>query len=389
MSRVLLMGAPYEVVSSKERSVEDNFQATGKNTGNLLIGNGLVSQLDYSRLEVFSYAMTPEYIQENFDRVAVAAANFLHPKFDFSPYSSVLDKVTLPVLMVGLGAQSPTTASELDGIPEGTWRLVEIASERSASVGVRGYFTADVLRRHGIKNVRVTGCPSLYTNGTPAIRIRRPGTLDLSRVAVNGSRNVTGHSGHVEAALRVEKQLFHYARENRMAFVYQNEEPEIQISQGTEHANQEFMLTAMSKFFGITAEEFMEYTAQRGRTFFSVREWFDWIKGCDFSFGTRFHGNVAALLNGVPAVVIVHDSRTRELCEFAAIPHVFVQDVEAIDPQAFYDAANYDLFEERYNALARKYIEFLNENGVSHKLNWQPDLTPRGGLRLDRIRSRE
>lgn len=43
MSRVLLMGAPYEVVSSKERSVEDNFQATGKNTGNLLIGNGLVS----------------------------------------------------------------------------------------------------------------------------------------------------------------------------------------------------------------------------------------------------------------------------------------------------------------------------------------------------------
>jgi hypothetical protein len=384
MSRILLMGAPFEVVSSKARTVEENFQATGKNTGNLLIGNGLVSQLNYSRLEVFNYSMTPDYIQENFDRVAVAAANFLHPKFDFSAYSTVLDKISLPVLMVGLGAQSPTSSAELDGIPQGTWRLVEIASERSTSVGVRGYFTADVLRRHGINNLRVIGCPSLFTNGTSSLRIRRPGTLDMSRVVMNGSRNVTGHSNNVEAALRVEKELFHFALKNRIPFVYQNEEPEMQTSLGAVHANQKKMIVSLSKFFRVPAESFVQYTAECGRTFFSVSEWFEWIKGFDFSFGTRFHGNMAALLNGVPAVVITHDSRTRELCEFAAIPHVSVEETASVDPQSLYDAANYDLFEERYNALARKYVEFLNENGVSHKLKWQPDLLPRGRLSLSK-----
>lgn len=382
MSRILLMGAPYEVVSDEQRGIEDRFNATGRNTGNLLIGNGLVSHLDFSRLEVFNYSMTPEYIEENYDRVAIAAANFLHAKFDFSPYSEMLDKISLPVLMVGLGAQSPSAELDVEGIPRGTWRLVEIAAERSASVGVRGYFTAEVLRKHGISNVRVTGCPSLYTDATISRRIRRPERLDLAKVVMNGSRNVTGHSSDAQAALRVEKALLHFAMKHGNHFVYQNEEPEIHISKGVEHADQEKLLASLSKFFGVPAEEFLAYTQTKGHTFFSVRDWFEWIKDFDFSFGTRFHGNVAALLNGVPAVVIVHDSRTRELCEFAAIPHVFVNELDDIDPQALYEQANFDVFEERYSSLARKYVEFLNENGVAHKFRWQPDLPPRGRIKV-------
>lgn len=382
MSRILLMGAPFEVVSHEERTIEDSFNATGRNTGNLLIGNGLVSHMDIGRLEVFNYSMTPEYIEENFDRVAIAAANFLHPKFDFSPYSDILEKVSLPVLMVGLGAQAPSTELDADSIPRGTWRLVEIAAERSASVGVRGYFTADVLRKRGISNVRVTGCPSLYTDAIVARRIRRPDRLDPAKIVVNGSRNVTGHSSDAQAALRVEKALLHFAMKQGNPFVYQNEEPEIQISRGVEREDQASLLASLSKFFGVPADDFLAYTQAHGRTFFSVAEWFAWIREFDFSFGTRFHGNLAALLNGVPAVVIVHDSRTRELCEFAAIPHVFVSDVKDIDPQALYDEANFDVFEERYNSLARKYVEFLEENGVAHKIHWQPDLVPRGRLKV-------
>lgn len=380
MSRVLLMGAPFEVARREQRSIMDCFNATGMNTGNLLIGNGLVSHLRYSRLEPFNYSMTPAYIDENFDRVVIAAANFLHPNFDFSVYSDMLDKISLPVLLVGLGAQSPSAGMDVKGIPHGTWRLVEIAAERSTSVGVRGEFTAEVLRKHGIRNVRISGCPSLYTDAAISRRIRRLERLNPAKIVVNGSRNVTAHSGDPPAAVRVERALLDFAMRNGCHFVYQNEEPEIHISQGEEYPVQDRLLQNLSEFFGVPVADLQTYAESRGRTFFSVAEWFEWIRGYEFSLGTRFHGNLAALLNGVPAVVIAHDSRTLELCEFAAIPHVFVSELEKVNPQALYERADYDLFEERYNKLVHAYAEFLDENGVPHKVTWQRDLPQRGRL---------
>lgn len=378
--RVLVMGAPYEVQGYSNRSVADCFEATGSNTGNLLIGNGLVKQLRYDKIATFSPKMSAEYINETFEQIVIPAANFLHPKFDFSSLSSVLEKTTLPVFMVGLGAQLPTVDHEIEHIPKGTWRLVEIAAERSTTVGVRGYFTADVLRKHGITNVRVTGCPSLYTNLIHYSRIKRVAGSVIERTVVNGSRNVVDHSADRSSAIRVEQALFRFAFVHRRPFVLQNEEPEIQLSLGDVGSAKQSDINTLAKFFSVSPEEFTEFAASCGKTFFSVEEWFDWIRGYDFSIGTRFHGNLAALLNGVPAVVLVHDSRTRELCEFAAIPHAFIQDIHELDPQRLYEKANFDLFEERYSQLHRKYVEFLNENKISHVLKASIDLPQRGRI---------
>jgi hypothetical protein len=373
------MGAAYEVASRESRSLVECFQATGANTGNLLIGNGLFKQLRYDKLEPYRYAMTPQYVEENFDQVVIAAANFLFPGFDFTPISSFLDKIKLPVFMVGLGAQLPSSQAELENIPAGTWRLVQIASERSHSIGVRGHFTAEQLRKHGISNIQVTGCPSLYTNLSPSIRIRRP--VDVSgATVVNGSRNVVGHSSNKEAAARVERQLLQLALSRQLPYVFQNEQPEMQISTGEDPATHMPALRSLAKFFDTDIDALVGFWQEHGKLFFSIQEWFDWIKSYDFSIGTRFHGNVAALLNGVPAVVFVHDSRTRELCEFAAIPHLSVADVSAIDIQDIYQRANFDLFEERYNALFRNYSDFLDENKIPHRLSWTPDSSPKGAI---------
>lgn len=378
------MGAPYEVASFATRSVADCFAATGHNTGNLLIGNGLVRQLKFDEIRVYSPDMEAAYINENFDRIIIPAANFLHPKFDFSEWSSALEKTELPVLMAGIGTQLPNAETVLKDIPEGTWRLVQVAAERSKTIGVRGYFTADALRKAGISNIRVTGCPSFYTNLIPSVRIRRPTGPVLERTVVNGSRNVFEHASNQSDAIRVERALFRLAFENQRPFVLQNERPEIDLSKGCAVPDQMEDVEALAKFFSVSREQFIAYCSEFGKTFFSVTDWFDWIKAYDFSIGTRFHGNLAALLNGVPAVVLVHDSRTRELCEFGAIPHMFIEEIDEIDVQALYENADYDLFEERYNALHRKYVEFLNENGVAHKLVAGVDLPQRGHIRVRR-----
>lgn len=380
--RVLVMGAPYEVVDFGKRTIADCFAATGYNTGNLLIGNGLVKQLRCDSLETFSPTMSAEFINESFDQIVIPAANFLHPKFDFSSLSSVLEKTTLPVFMVGLGAQLPTVDHEVNNIPEGTWRLVQIAAERSTSIGVRGYFTADVLRKNGISNVRVTGCPSLYTNLVSHTRIRREAGPIIDRTVVNGSRNVFDHAADRESAIRVEKELFKFAFTHSRPFVLQNEQPEIQLSLGELDESRQQDIISLAKFFAVTPEEFVQFYSEHGKTFFSVADWFEWIGGYGFSIGTRFHGNLAALLNGVPSVVLVHDSRTRELCEFAAIPHAFIQDIQELDPQRLYEQANFDLFEERYSQLHRKYVEFLNENKLPHLLKAGVDLPPRGRISI-------
>lgn len=376
MSRILFMGAPYEVKSHMTQSLTDSFGASGRNAGNLLIGNGLLQQLRFEKLESWRYAMTPAYVEENFDLVVIAAANFLFPGFDFTPLSSFLDKIKLPVFMVGLGAQLPSSQSEMKDILAGTWRLVQIAAERSTSIGVRGDFTAEQLRKHGINNVQVTGCPSLYTNLQPSIRIRRP--AELTRIVVNGSRNVVGHSSDKEAATNVERQLLQLAMARQLPFVLQNEQPEMQLVSGEAPEEHLPELKSLAAFFSSTPDALASYYQQHGKLFFSVQEWFLWIKNHDFSIGTRFHGNIAALLNGVPAVVLTHDSRTKELCDFAAIPHAPVSSIETLDVQDLYERANFDLFEARYNLLHGEYCKFLDANKIPHKLQWKADMPPAG-----------
>ena len=47
------------------------------------------------------------------------------------------------------------------------------------------------------------------------------------------------------------------------------------------------------------------------------------------SFGTRIHGNIAALIAGTPAFVLAHDARTLELARYFEIPHRAVPDLAA------------------------------------------------------------
>jgi hypothetical protein len=375
-----MMGAPFRVLSHENRPLSECFQSTGWNTGNLLIGNGLLSHLRYDDLQTYRYAMKPEWIEENFDQVVIGAANFLFPGFDLSPLANIIEKIKLPVFMVGLGAQLPSSESELDNIPEGTWRLVRLVSERSHSIGVRGYFTAEQLTKVGIPNARPTGCPSLYTRHDSTARLRRVADTSALRATVNGSRNVVGHSSDEASATRVERQLLQVAMANNYPYVLQNEQPEMQVAWGDDLAEHMPALASIAKFFGVDVEALVSYYRRSGKVFFSIEQWFDWIRDFDFSLGTRFHGNVAALLNGVPAVVITHDSRTKELCEFAAIPHAPVSAIETLDVRRLYEEADFDLYEERYNALYRAYIDFLDDNKVPHLLTWRPDVPPRGQI---------
>lgn len=374
MPRVHLLGAPFRVETLDAPTWQQKFDRTGFNTGNLLIGHAVVRHLVFSSLGVGTVVEDLRALEETTDYIVIPSANFLHESFDLSFYADFLEKVRVPAVMIGVGAQAPSYDARIK-IPPGTERFVRIVAERSKSIGVRGYFTAEVLNRLGIKNVRVIGCPSLYWGSQPNLRIpQRQWGAGSMRVAFNGSRNVTGHSTSPADAIRIERSLLEAARAIGSPYVLQNEVPEIAIAAGESIPDQERQIEGILRALGLgwTSAEYLAFARQQTRVFFSVEEWSAFIRGFDFVLGSRFHGNLIALLQGVPAFVIAHDARTRELCELFHMPHLQVSEVPRIDVRALYELADYSAMELQYNALVRNYIEFLDENSVQHKLEWQP-----------------
>jgi hypothetical protein len=372
MTRVLFIGAPVDAVRDTSLSVEERFAQTGHNTGNLLIGCSLRRQIACSSW-AFGTDRNLATVDQEFDLIAIPAANFIFKGFDFGWLADFLERTTLPCLIVGLGAQLPSVHHQELDIPEGTKRFIKIIAERTRKIGVRGAFTAEVLAKLGVHNVTVTGCPSLYWSRTPHMRIdKTPYRKDLA-ISVNGSRNVTQHSYAPERAMEVESALLKLALHKGHDYVLQNEFPEMALLFRSEPMDDEirYQLNSLSQRFGLglSAEDYLTRIRERCRVFFSIEDWAAYIKTKQFSVGTRFHGNIIALLSGVPALVFAHDSRTTEMCRFMQIPHLPLEHAALLeDPERLYKDADYTEFTRNYTRLYRNYLAFLEENGIPHLL---------------------
>jgi len=368
-ARVFYTGARSHVPLPKEASVQDRLNATGNNTGNLLIGHAIKRQLGGTIYQV-SMSAEAKYIEENFDYIVIGASNFLFERFDLSIYADFLEKVRLPCVIIGLGAQAPRYESKVK-IPEGTIRMLKIISERSTTLGARGYFSASVLEQMGIKNIRVIGCPSMYWTCSPTMVLSKQTFEHCQRIAVNGNSNIIEHSSDIQAAQRVEGLLANLAFKNGYQYILQNEIAEMSIASGEDSELTKSLILSLKMRHGlldVSDEDFIRFVKTNMVAFFDVEEWMRYIEAFDFVIGTRFHGCLIAILNGIPSVVLVHDARTREMCELLNIPHADIRHIETIDLELLYESMDLDLLETTYTNLYQNYIDFLEENGIVHNL---------------------
>jgi hypothetical protein len=109
------------------------------------------------------------------------------------------------------------------------------------------------------------------------------------------------------------------------------------------------------------------FRENRMRLFLDPKPWFDHLATRDFSFGSRIHGNIAALLAGTPAYVLAHDSRTLELVRYFEIPHRLLRDVDGdTDAADLYAEADYTAMREGHAARWGVFAGFLEHNGLRH-----------------------
>ncbi|ESY71591.1 hypothetical protein X743_20815 [Mesorhizobium sp. LNHC252B00] len=371
--RVLFLGAPIAPHLDPQIAFEKKFEVIGYNTGNLLIGQSLFEEL---RFEEFGQGLgySPQEANERFDIIAISAANFIYKDFDLSYLADFIEPTKLPCVVAGLGAQASSIGKKVTDIPDGSKRFLRIVSERSKTVGVRGHFTAEVMNDFGIKNVTEVGCPSLFRKLRRSLKIKRPRRGARLRVAVNGSRNVFLHSADPEPARRVEADLLKLSVQKQYPYVLQNEEPEMKMllsRDGRENDLEVAQAVLGQMGMDMDPSIYVKHIIENAKMFFDLAEWDAFISKFDYSVGTRFHGNLIALTNGVPATIISHDSRTTEMAELMSIPHVPVGKVGQLDVEDLLHGGDYDAFQRMYTVLYDRFAQFLSENGISHRLEQQ------------------
>jgi hypothetical protein len=345
---------------SPRRTYELNVIA--QNAGNLVFSHAMQRALSAPGVEVTSNLMTARAneaaaINEQYDAFVVPLANAFRLSFQahLDRMSELIERLTIPVVVTGVGAQGTIDykVDKLAPIADSVKRFVSAVLDRSASIGVRGELTHDYLKGLGFSDVEVIGCPSLFMYGE-ALRVdKKVPLLDReSRIALN----ISPYRSRMAPIT-----MANYQRYPQLVYLPQDLTSLGLMLDGADHE-------APDAPEGMPVQhQHPLYRDDRMRFCIDPWVWTAYLAEREFSFGTRIHGNIAALLGGTPAVVLTHDSRTLELARYHEIPHRRLADVPTdVDPADLYAEADYTGFNSGHAARMANFVAFLERNGLPH-----------------------
>lgn len=358
------------VFSNQEPSattVQDLWELCGCNTGNLLFCESLLQNIENATAAPLD--LPTEGYQEH-DSIVLAAANWLNSQLDFGHIADLIEPTNLPICIVGLGAQADIDEKKIPVLPAGTERMMKLISERSSQISVRGTFSAEVLNHYGIKNVVVTGCPSLLLAGEVAPSIRRFDLSQKQEISIGSTRHGFNPTDDFQ------RYFYMQAIKHDLDIVLQSELSDMYFALGRLN-NAEILERATaccSDFYQERAEIVSPYLQRHAKVFFDLNQWLDYMSGKSLYVGTRVHGVIASLLSGTPAILVCHDSRTEEMAHSLHLPHVLCRDIDTtrdLDFMSLYQEEKQAEFEASYAKYRDTFHNFFQGNGLT--------LKPRGG----------
>jgi polysaccharide pyruvyl transferase len=350
---------PFEVVSAEDTLIRNMIADNSGNSIFFAAAQKILSTRD-TTVTADRLLIDPgdaDEINERYDAYVIPLANaFRHS------YQPILDRMTelirrlrIPVVILGVGAQSNVDyeTDRLRPLERSVRAFVSAVLDRAPSIGVRGEFTHDYLTRLGFRDVEVIGCPSMFFHGDHLpIEKRSPALGPDALLAMNVSPYVKRMGPIV---------LSHHARYPNLVYVAQD--------LGT----LELLLWGESERAATRTDPMPIHTTHplflenKIRFYVDPWPWIDALRGADFAFGTRIHGNIAALLAGTPCYVLAHDSRTLELARYFEIPHRRMRDVPPdTDAAALYAEADYTGLVRGHPARFAAFADYLARNGLHH-----------------------
>lgn len=367
MLRVLVRSGkgPFTMVGPEATLTQDVFNS---NVGNYLFAHSVFRALMVPGADLVSNATLSETraatakaagrVNEEFDAFVIPLANAFRPDFAarLDNLASLVEQLKIPVVVIGVGAQAPLDldTDPLTEIAPVVKRFTRAVLDRSATIGVRGEFTARYLHGLGFPEsaTEVIGCPSLFLHG-PGFRLDAPASPlpDHARIALSLTEGVPGLGELVlELARRYENLVYLGQDKEDLRLALWGEEPDRPTDPGIP-----------------LRRDHPLFLMDRVRFPLETWSWLRHLSGYDYAVGTRLHGNVAALLAGIPATLLAHDSRTWELAKYHELPHA---SAEAIHSGLSLESLHADYDPQPFNAAYpdrfARFVQFLDDNKLPH-----------------------
>ncbi len=282
----------------------------------------------YGNLAVMRENLGARYgrvMEERFDAVVISMANFIRPQNKRGGTAQLCQAIralppTVKLFVLGAGLQGSAPLSELE---KGTQDLISVFNERAQVFGVRGAQTADWLESNGFRNATVLGCPSLFVHPLSVLQLDYAPARSRAaeaRVMTAGHLRVgqlNGTAAHpragaflkafrgIRASYVFQDELIGYQEIAKQPGFYNEARSEIDAGRMNDH---------LKGLIG-HSPDFPRYYY-----FNEIGAWRQAAMAHDVFIGDRFHGGVAALQAGVPAIFLTHDNRVAELTEHFALP---------------------------------------------------------------------
>ena len=385
MSKILIWkqtapGCEYDIFTSTDyrnlhRHVQTNWGGICKNWGNRLWFQGIYSAIDTGEndYDFITEDINIEQINSSYDMIILPMANiFYHGFRDSLQYlATVFEKVKIPIYIIACGVQADSYDSlneVISSIGEDSTRFIRAIYNTGGEFALRGYITKEFFNRLGFHSAVVTGCPSIYQFG-PAF------TMEASNVDVSYLNPVFNGRGKAFANLM----------EAYPSSVFMDQDEFFDPLFNPEYLSNpdlKFKLNFISQY-GVESAKLL--AEGRIRMFADMNDWWNYLQNQPFnySFGSRIHGTIMAILSGIPATIVAHDSRTREMAEFFDIPMLSASPAD-ITKGLFLDAyekMDYSSFNTNFAQRFNVYEQFLVTHGIVSHANTENKFFTRGGGR--------
>ena len=190
----------------EQMNVSDRYRALGNNTGNIVFDTALSELIDADRV----YWDTPPDVLAQYDRFITTSYIWIRQN---TPIPGILEPAgDRPLIPMSEGLQANDYDPGFQIHPEVVADLKKI--EERCTIGCRGEYTAEILNRHGIRDLMVIGCPSVYAG-------IESGTFVRSLPSCKPQHAVSNFSTFWRKLKEHEARFLKYLAENRFSFIEQ------------------------------------------------------------------------------------------------------------------------------------------------------------------------
>lgn len=380
MKRILVRAGMSPLVNYNPMDVIYN-NMIGSNIGNMLFPYSVSRILMREDVQIRPFNTSKNYsdaqiqrINLNYDCLVLPFANAFRISFieDLKKVTNIVKQLKIPCIVVGIGAQAAMNKKlKNKELEETVKEFMKAILDKSAIVGLRGAYTADYLTQIGFQAERdftVIGCPSMYLYGKKLPEMEVKELTPKSNVSTNSKISLS--------------QKFHdFMYRSRCAIPNYHYVPQVIEEIRRMYINQPYRSGFAKKIPNHFPVEYDDaiYQAGKGISFVNVPSWLEYLSKKDFSFGSRIHGNIAAILAGTPCYVVVSDSRIKELVDYHNIPHMLEKDLkEDTDIFTLHHHADFLAMQKGHENRFMHYLDFLTANGLEtiYNRDGQTDSVP-------------